>query len=115
MTDSTLVKVTPATQVYKNPIAVRFFDCLDLAVEDFKQNGKLTFPTIEKILGKPPVIPDSPDMDARMEAYEELSKYSNQVLNIECKLRTYVEKKRAQCSFFLNFIPIFSKISFFFL
>lgn len=95
MTDNTLVKATLATQLYSNPIAVKFFENLDAATEEFSQNGKLSFPIIEKILGKPPVIPDSPDMDARLEAYEELTQYSTQALNIESKLRTYAQKKRA--------------------
>lgn len=95
MTDSTLVSTTPATQVFKNSIAVRFFEVLDSAADEFNQNGKLTFSTIEKIIGKPPVIPNSPDMDARMDAWNETAQYSDRVLDIESKLRTYAEKKRA--------------------
>ena len=95
MTVTTLISSTSATQVYKNPIAVRFFENLDAAAQEFSENGKLSFPIIEKILGKPPVIPNSPDMDARLEAYEELTQYSTQILNVESKLRTYAEKKGA--------------------
>lgn len=93
MTDNTLVSTTPATAVYKNPIAVRFFENLEPAKEEFQQNGKLTCPIIETILGKPPVVPSSPDMDARLEAFEELSKYSDKALDIESKLLSYAKKR----------------------
>ena len=93
MTGTTLVTVTAATQVYTNPIASKFFNLLDSASDEFKENGKLTFSTIEKILGKPPVIPDSPYMDARLEAYEDLTQYSTKVLDIESKIRTYAGKR----------------------
>lgn len=92
MTDNTLI-AAPATQLHKSPIAVKFFELLDLADNDFNQNGKLSFSIIEKILGKPPIIPSSPDMDARLEAYEELTQYSMRASNIESKIRTYAEKR----------------------
>lgn len=93
MTETTLVTTTAATQVYTNPIARRFFNFLDSASDEFRQNGKLTFSTIEKIVGRAPVIPDSPDMDARMEAYDDLTQYSTKVLDIESKISTYAGKR----------------------
>lgn len=95
MTENTLLNSAAATQTYINPIAVRFFEFLDSCANELQENGKLTFSSIEKILGKPPVIPASPDMDARLEAYEELTQYSNRVLDIESKIRTYAEEKRS--------------------
>lgn len=92
MTVNNLVSFTTATQEYSNPIAVRFFQCLDECANYFNDHGKLTFPMIEKIVGKPPVIPDSPDMDARLEAYDELSDYSSHILDIELKIKTYARK-----------------------
>ncbi len=92
MTDNCLVSFTTATQVYSNPIAARFFQYLDEYANHLNNHTKLTFPMIEKIVGKPPVIPDSPDMDARLEAYDELSDYSSHILDIELKIRTYACK-----------------------
>lgn len=95
-TNNSILLTDPSETVkFNNSIVARFFDNLDVAAKDFSENGKLSFPIIEKILGKPPIIPSSPDMDARLEAYGELTQYSTQVLNIEGKLRTYAEKKRA--------------------
>jgi len=87
MTEYTTIS-TPETS-FANPIASRFFEHLDAAAEEIRQNGKLSSFMIEKILGKAPVVSDSPDNDARMEAYEELALYSTRVLNIEEKVRTY--------------------------
>lgn len=94
MTVNSLSNQTTATQIHKNPIAVRFFEFLDSSATELIQTGKLSSSTIEKILGKQPVIPSSPDMDARLEAYEELTRYSEMISNIESKIRTYAKTKK---------------------
>ncbi len=53
--------------------------------------GKLFTP--KDILGEPPVIPDSPDMDARLEAYEEYAEYSRQYQILEEKINQMTEEK----------------------
>ena len=95
MTETTLVSITAATQVYKNPIAVRFFENLDAAVDEFNKNGKLCFSTLSNIVGPAPCIPMSPDTDAMLEAYDESARYADKILNIENKIRTCAAKNRS--------------------
>lgn len=95
MIETTLVSSTAATQVYQNPIAVRFFENLDAAADELQKNGKLCFSTLSNIIGPAPRIPSSPDTDAMLEAYEETSRYSDKLLDIERKICTYATKNRS--------------------
>ena len=92
MTETTLVTITPATAKYVNPIAKRFFDSLETVASEIRSTGKLTYDSVASIVGPHPVIPDSPDMDARLEAYEETQAYTTLLLNVEEKLRAYAAK-----------------------
>lgn len=93
MRGTTVVTITPTSATYSNPVASRFFDSLELATTEYQKNGKLSFGIIESILGEPPKIPYHSDMDTMLEAYEEVSAYSDKVLDIESKLKSYASKK----------------------
>ena len=86
MTDTTLVCYTHEAQEYKNPIATRFFECY----EAYRKTGKKFSP--RDVLGPAPRIPDSPDMDTRLEAYEDLAKYSRKYKELEEKISLIMEK-----------------------
>lgn len=86
MTDNTVVSVTAENTNYKNPIAVRFF----AMYENYTSTGKIFTP--KDILGEPPIIPDSPDSDARLEAFEEHSKYFEKYKEME-NLINAIQKK----------------------
>lgn len=93
MRGTTVVTITPTSTTYANPIAARFFDSLELTTAEYKRNGKFSFEIIESILGPVPKIPYHSDMDTMLEAYEEVSAYSDKVLDIESKLKSYASKK----------------------
>lgn len=73
---------------FKNPIAVRFFETLEVLSKEV-QDGDLPLHSLEPILGKIPIIPSSPDMDARLEAADELDKYCTYANSIIPKIKTY--------------------------
>lgn len=91
MTETILVNSTSATSTFKNPIAKKFFDSLESVASEIKSSGKLKYESIASIIGDAPTIPDSPDMDARLEAFDELASYADMVLNVEAKLKTYAK------------------------
>ena len=86
MTDTTLVRYTPEAQEYKNPIATRFFECY----EAYRKTGKNFSPC--DVLGPAPRIPDSPDMDTRLEAYEDLAEHSRKYKEMEERISLIMEK-----------------------
>lgn len=85
MTANTLLSSTSVAQTFANPIAVRFFEFY----ENYKETGQPF--TARDILGEPPVVPDSPDTDARLEAYDELVEYSRKYQDIESKIDCIVK------------------------
>lgn len=49
--------------------------------------------TPRDILGNSPIIPDSPDMDARLDAYQELAEYSRQYQYLDEKINQLIKGK----------------------
>lgn len=97
MTVNTLVFSTTETiakQQYANPIAVRFFENLEQLASELTQTGKISFSSMVEIIGKEPVIVDSPDNDARLEAYEEIIQFHTQASNIASLIETYAKKNK---------------------
>ena len=92
MTESILISSTSKGDKFANPIAVRFFEYLEEAADESATYGNVTLPTLEKIVGDEPIIPSSPDMDARVEAYEELHQYLSTGKNILALIGTYAKK-----------------------
>ena len=78
---NTIDYVTTKGVFYTNPIAVRFFE----KYEDCMKNGKDFSP--KDVLGEPPVIPDSPDTDARLEAYDDYVEYVRQYQILEERIK----------------------------
>lgn len=70
-----------------NPIDIQF---VELRTR-YLTTGELFTP--KDILGEPPVIPDSPDMDTRLEAYEEYAEYSKQYQILEEKIKQMIKEK----------------------
>ena len=77
MTNSTMVE----------PIDIQFAEFYN----KYLATGKIFTP--KDILGEPPVIPDSPDTDARLEAYEEYAEYSRQYRILEEKINNLPKRE----------------------
>lgn len=82
-----LTRRTDDAVCYTNVIARNFFDNINIAKKEFDETGKISSEMIEKIIGKEPVIPDSPDNDARMEAFEEKVAYIRRKNMIEACIK----------------------------
>lgn len=54
-----------------------------LLVEDYKQNGSITLSSIIPILGRPPILTNTHDMDAMLEAMDARAEYGNKMQKIE--------------------------------
>lgn len=54
-----------------------------LLVEDYKQNGSLTLSSFVPILGRPPILTHTHDMDAMLEAMDARAEYGNKMQKIE--------------------------------
>lgn len=78
---------------FKNPVAINFFALLDEAAQEFSRCGELKETTLEKILGSEPIIPSSPDSDARLEAFNDLYEYQERAKNIQKLIKNYANKK----------------------
>ena len=74
---------------YLSPEEVQSLDnSLDNLLESYRLNGNvLKLDWITPILGNPPIIPNSPDLDARMDAWEDRAEYGRKVEFIERVLK----------------------------
>lgn len=52
-------------------------------VEDYKQNGSLTLSSFTPILGRPPILNYSHDMDAMLETMDARAEYAEKMQKIE--------------------------------
>lgn len=71
------------------PIAEKVFAERYKLVDEYRLNGMISKDSTKKILGTPPVIPSSPDMDARLEGMEARSEYFENIRIIEKLIRDY--------------------------
>ena len=65
-------------------------------IEEFVRLGNLTYDTISRVFGPAPRIPDSPDMDARMDAWNDQAEYSSRIQRCEEHIKNLIssaEKK----------------------
>lgn len=75
------------------PITEKVRSILDELCEEFNQKNALSIESLTKILGRPPVIPDSPDTDAMLDAYTARAEYGRKAKFIEDFIREYVRTK----------------------
>ena len=85
--ENILVNQTSETTTYKNPCAVKFFALYDSMRKAYLETGVVPADSIREIIGNPPRIPDSPDNDARLEAFKDLAEYNRMYANIEAKVK----------------------------
>lgn len=70
-------------------IAARLEENIAALTTEYLLEGRLSIKSIEPIIGyKQPIIPDSPDMDAMMDAWEEKAAYANLVIIIDNTVRS---------------------------
>lgn len=60
-----------------------FNTSLPSLLKEYKKASTLNIELLKPILGNPPGIPHSPDMDAMLEAYEDRAKYGKKANSIE--------------------------------
>lgn len=51
--------------------------------KEYQQTGTISLDSLFPILGRPPIIPQSSDMDARLEAMDARALYGNKAAQIE--------------------------------
>lgn len=90
MTESTKVL---ASQFLAPKEFEAFESSFDSLIEEYRNSGTLKLDSLVPILGKPPIIPQSPDTDAMLEAYDEKAIYGHKIKEIESLLKLELEKK----------------------
>lgn len=81
-------KTKKTAQLILTPSQFKAFEeCFDNLVDEFRTNGKLDLSSFTKILGNPPTIPHSPDMDARLEAFEERALYGSKLEKLDSLIK----------------------------
>jgi len=81
--------LTTWTEELSAPIAQKLYDNRDDLAAEYREKGTLTLDSIIKVLGNPPRIPNSPDTDAMLEAWEEKAEYGRLTEIIETKIKDY--------------------------
>ena len=78
-------------------MAAIFFEGTDISqlVEEFVKEGNFTYDTISQVFGSAPVIPDSPDMDTRLDAWNEKAAYASKIQRCEAYVRSLITKAEA--------------------
>lgn len=71
---------------------------IDPLIEEFVKAGNFTYDTITLVFGPAPRIPDSPDMDARLEAWEDQAEYSSRIQRCEARIREIIAE--SECKMF---------------
>lgn len=61
----------------------------DNLLDEFRNNGSLSIKSISNIIGKPPMVPNSPDMDTMLEAYDERAEYGNKCIALDSIISLY--------------------------
>lgn len=60
-----------------------FEENFDKLQKEYKSKGSLSLDSLIPILGRPPIIPQSPDMDAMLEAWNDKAEYGRKFQKIE--------------------------------
>ena len=66
--------------------------CINPLIVEYVKIGYLTYPTISQVFGPAPAIPDSPDTDARLEAWEDQVEYSTKIQRAEDYIKDIIKK-----------------------
>lgn len=76
--------ITAAKANSLTPTEVKLFEeNLATLKEDYKQNNMLPLSSLFPILGRPPIIPNSTDVDAMLDGYNARAEYGHKVKQIE--------------------------------
>ena len=63
-------------------------------VEEYREKGTLSLSSITEIIGKPPVIPMSPDTDAMLEAYNEKAQYGHMCFVLDSIISIFANQEK---------------------
>lgn len=59
----------------------------DSILSEYQSNNKMTLNCVTIAFGNPPEVPQSPDMDERMEYWSAIAEYSKKVNNLEALIK----------------------------
>ena len=60
-----------------------FDESFDSLLNELRTTGKIDLSSFTNIVGRPPIIPQSPDTDAMLEAWEDRATYSKKIMQLE--------------------------------
>lgn len=69
-----------------SPALQSFINNINDFTKEYREKGSLTLESIIKVLGNPPRIPNSPDTDAMLEAWEERAEYGRLAQIVEAEV-----------------------------
>lgn len=75
------------------PVTEKVRSILDELCEEYKEKNTLSIKSLSKILGNPPAIPESPDTDAMLDAYNARAEYGRKAIFLEQFIKEYVKSK----------------------
>lgn len=83
-TITSLAKVLPA------PISSKFYNNQTALLNEYREKGTLTLSSLVTVLGNPPIVPNTHDMDAMLEAWDEKAEYGRLSQLIEALLKNLI-------------------------
>ena len=75
------------------PVTEHIQNIVDKLCEEYQKNSTLSLDSLSKLLGKPPIIPQSPDTDAMLDAYTARADYGSKCIAIEKFVEEYLKSK----------------------
>lgn len=65
---------------------------IDPLIKEFVNKREFSYETISSVFGPAPKIPDSPDTDARLEAWEAQAEYCTRIQRMEDEVQRIIAK-----------------------
>lgn len=78
---------------FSAPIRERLVSKWEDLVTEYRDKGSLSLDSVISIIGKPPVIPMSPDTDAMLEAYNEKAQYGHMCFVLDSIISIFANQK----------------------
>ena len=79
---------------FSAPIKERLVSNWETLITEYRDKGSLSLDSIISIIGKPPVIPMSPDTDAMLEAYNEKAQYGHMCFVLDSIISIFANQEK---------------------
>lgn len=79
---------------FSAPIKERLVSNWENLLTEYREKGTLSLDSVISIIGKPPVIPMSPDTDALLEAYNERAQYGHMCFALTCIISIFANPEK---------------------